>query len=608
MMGTSFKESSLVLYKTRPARVKRLGAKLEIELEGGATKKVRPKDVVCLHPGPIQHLSELRPQEGEVEIACEVLAGEVVSLADLADLVYGANTPATAWAAWELVVDGLYFHGTPEEVAARSPEEVAQELEAREAKASERNAWSAFLDRVRAGRTAAEDQAYLQDVEALALRRRRTSHVLRELGRGETPETAHAFLLELGYWDRNVNPYPLRLELDLRTPDLTLPELPEETRVDLTHLPAFAIDDEGNQDPDDALSLDGERLWVHVADVAALVVAGSDADIEARARGANLYLPEMTVPMLPPQATQALGLGLNEVSPALSFGMDLTPEGDVVGVEVVPSWVCVTRLTYGETDDRLEEEPFQSLYRLAQTHEARRWEDGALQIDLPEVKIQVQNGEVDICPLPPLKSRALVMEAMLLAGVAVADFAVDRGIPFPFSAQDPPRLDTIEQTTSLADMYALRRSLMRSHMTSAPAPHAGLGLEAYAQVTSPLRRYLDLVAHQQLRAYVRGEKLLSVPEMLERIGAAEAMTGSVRQAERLSRRHWTLVYLLDRPGWTGEGVLVEKHGSRGTVLIPELDLEPRMHLPKDIPLDSRVPLVLTGVDLPELEAHFRVAL
>jgi hypothetical protein len=90
-----------------------------------------------------------------------------------------------------------------------------------------------------------------------------------------------------------------------------LPELPDEERLDLTGLPAYAIDDEGNLDPDDALSLDGDRLWVHIADVAALVRPGSPADLEARARGATLYLPETTVPMLPAAAVPRMGLGLS---------------------------------------------------------------------------------------------------------------------------------------------------------------------------------------------------------------------------------------------------------------------------------------------------------
>jgi exoribonuclease-2 len=606
MPQTALREGSLVLYKNRPARVKRTGSKLEIELEGSATLKVRPKDVVPLHPGPIQHLGELQPQAGEVETAWEILAGEAVPLTDLAELIYGTYTPATAWAAWQLVADGLYFHGSPKEVIARLPDDVARERAARQAEAVERQARAAFMDRVRSGWFAPQDAPYLQEVEALALGQTKGSGVLRELGRAERPETAHALLLELGFWDRAVNPYPRRFRLDTAAPVVGLPELPEEARVDLTHLPAFAIDDAGNQDPDDALSLDGKRLWVHVADVAALVWPESEADLEARARGANSYLPEGTTPMLPPRVTQVLGLGLNEVSPALSFGLDLSPEGEVVEVEVVASWVRVTRLTYAEVELRLEEEPFQTLCRLAQVHQARRRDNGAISIELPEVTIKVEDGTVEIRPLPPLKSRTLVTEAMLMAGGAVARYAVDQGIPFPFSTQDPPPDGTVEQTTSLAGMYALRRALKRSQMASTPAPHAGLGMTVYAQVTSPLRRYLDLVAHQQLRAHLGAKKLLGAQEVLERVGAAEAVTGSVRQAERLSRRHWTLVYLLDHPDWTGEGVLVEKRGSRGTLLVAELDLEPRVHLPRELALDSAVPLVLTGVNLPELMAHFRV--
>jgi exoribonuclease-2 len=606
MPQTALREGGLVLYKDRAARVERVGAKLEIALEGDKTLKVRPKDVTPLHPGPMRRLDELQSQAGEVETAWEILAGSTTSLAELAELVYGAYTPTTAWAAWELVADGLYFRGTPEEVVARPPDEVARERATREARAAERRAWAAFLERVRAGRVIPEDSPYLEDVEALALGRRARSRVLRELGRAERRENAHTLLLELGHWERTVDPYPHRLGLATSPPTVALPELPQEARVDLTHLPAFAIDDEGNQDPDDALSLDGDRLWVHVADVAALVHPHGEADLEARARGTSLYLPEGTVPMLPPKATQMLGLGLAEVSPALSFGLDLAPEGEITGAEVVPSWVRVTRLTYAEADARLEEEPFQSLYRLAQTYEARRRESGAITIELPEVKIQVEEGKVVIRPMPPLKSRGLVTEAMLMAGEATARFALERDIPIPFSTQAPPPSQTPERPTSLSGMYALRRSLKPSQIKSVPAPHAGLGLAAYARATSPLRRYLDLVVHQQLRACLHGEDLLDAQEVLERIGAAEAVTGSVRQAERLARQHWTLVYLLGHPDWRGEGVLVEKRGSRGTVFIPELDLEPRVHLREDLPLDSAVPLALSGVDLAELEAHFQV--
>jgi len=602
-------QGSLVLYKNNPARVKSAGKKLEIEIAGGETLKVRPKDVMLLHPGPMQSLDELCPQKGEVEIAWELLSGNTTSLVELAELAYGAYTPATAWAAWQLVADGLYFRGDPRKVVARSPVEVAQEQAARQDRVAERQAWAAFLERVRANEIAPEkDDRYLKEVEELALGRSNRSRVLRELGRSESPENAHALLLELGHWDHTVVPYPQRLGLATSPPTVTLPDLGQEPRLDLTHLPAFAIDDKGNQDPDDAISLETDserrRLWVHVADVAALVRPDSPADLEARARGATLYLPDGKVPMLPPQAIQTLGMGLDEVSPALSFGLDLNAKGESIGVEIVPSWVRVTRLSYQEAEGRLKDEPFRELYRLAQVYQARRRERGAVNIELPEVEIRVRDGEVDIRPLPPLKSRALVREAMLMVGEATARFALEQSILLPFTTQSPP--DMRERPDDLAGMYALRRSLSRSTHSSNPAIHAGLGMEIYTQATSPLRRYLDLVVHQQLRAHLCGEEQLEAQEVLKRIGTVESITSSVRWAERLARKHWTLVYLIKRPDWRGKGVLVEKHDRRGTVLIPELGLEVRTHLQEDLPLNSGVSIALMEVDLAELEAYFRV--
>jgi exoribonuclease-2 len=284
--------------------------------------------------------------------------------------------------------------------------------------------------------------------------------------------------------------------------------------------------------------------------------------------------------------------------------VDLDPEGEIAGVEIVPSWVRVTRLTYEEAESRLAEEPFRSLWRLARIRRARREAQGAFMLDLPEVKIQIQDGEVIFHPILPLRSRELVTEAMLMAGEAIARRAVQRDLAIPFTIQDPP--DTDDRPRDLAGMVRLRRVLRPSQPSSVPAPHSGLGLEAYVQATSPLRRYLDLVVHQQLRAHQRGEGLLGAHGLQERIGAAEAALSSVRQAERLARRHWTLVYLSRHPGWRGEAIMAEQRGRVGIMLIPELNLDVRVHLRQDLPLNSRVELALRTVYLPTLETNFEV--
>jgi exoribonuclease-2 len=590
--------------------VARAGKKLEIELEDGESRKVRAKDVVLLHPGEVGSVQsvlnrpELALQPGELEAARELLEGATISLAELAELVYGDYSPATAWAAWQVVTDGLYFSGSPEDVVARSAEAVAEELSARRARDERARAWEAFLKRVRAGEILPEDSEHLREVEDLALGRVTKCRLLRELGRAESRENGHALLLELGYWDHTVDPYPHRFGLPTVAVKVELPELPDEARVDLTQLPAFAIDDEGNQEPDDALSLEDGRLWVHVADVAALVPPDSAADLAARDRGYSLYLPEGTVPMLPWEAILRLGLGLEDISPALSFGLDLTAAGEISAVEVVPSWVRVTRLTYAESEGRLEEEPFDRLYRLAMLFQGQRRKQGAIEIELPEVKIWLQGAQVCVEPSPQLASRELVTEAMLMAGEAAARYALEHGILIPFTTQAPPEID--ERPVDLAGMYALRRGLRPSEQSSQPRPHTGLGLEVYAQATSPLRRYLDLVVHQQLRAHLQGQEMLGAQEVLERIGAVAAVVGSVRRAERLARRHWTLVFLMQHPGWCGKGILVHKRGRRAVALVPDLDLEAWVHLPQDLPLNSPVQLALRGVDLAALEAHFQV--
>lgn len=461
------------------------------------------------------------------------------------------------------------------------------------------------MNRVVNRQVTSKDDPFLAEVEALALGKTNESRVLRELGRSQNPQNAHSLLFELGRWNNRFNPYPKRFGVSLSAPLSNLPELPEEDRVDLTHLPAFAIDNAWTTDPDDALSLEGShRLWVHVADVAAIVLPDSPTDVEARNRAASLYLPEKTVPMLPVEAREWLALGVCDVSPALSFGLNLDSEGAIVGIEIVPSWVRVSSLSYEQAEDMLHTTPFEGLLSLAQNNEAQRKRNGAVNIELPEVDIRVEDGKIVFHTVRSLRSHMIVREAMLMAGEAVAGYALREGIPFAFSTQDASQIP--ELPDGLAGMYALRRLMKRGQLKSLPARHAGMGLDMYTQVTSPLRRYQDLIIHQQLRAHIRGHNLMTEREILQRLGATEAVKSDMRQVERLSNQHWTMVYLSETPQWRGEGVIVETKGSYSTALIPDIGLETHLHCQDSLPLNSRVPLVLGGSNVPELNAFFKI--
>lgn len=175
-------QGSLVEYKKRPARVVQVGERLELELESGEHLRVRPKDVLLIHPGPLANLARLTPLEGEVSAAWELLAaiGEPTTLAELAELIYGEYTPAAAWAAWGWVEQGVYFRGTPEKIWAYTQQQVERALLARQARAAEEQTWQDFLDRLRQNKIKMpEDRDSLREVEDLALGRRNDSRILR---------------------------------------------------------------------------------------------------------------------------------------------------------------------------------------------------------------------------------------------------------------------------------------------------------------------------------------------------------------------------------------------------------------------------------------------
>ena len=608
----------LVLYKGRPACVKKPGkGRLEIETESGM-RRVRPKDVMLLHPGPcaLADLSSPDPVE-PVEAVRDLLHGEACDLTTLAELLFGDVGPAAAWASWQLVADGLHFSGSPEAVLARSAVEAADERGRREQAAAQARAWADFVERVRRGLPAAGDDEFLRPLEELARGRRQGSPVLKELGRAETEENAHALLLELGRWSARDLPYADRAGISLEAPHVTVGDPRPEPRRDLTHLRALAIDDEGSLDPDDAISLDEDgALWVHVADAASLAVPESEADLEARGRGATLYLPDGQVPMLPRQLVERLGLGLGDggESPALSFRLLLDGDGSIADCSFHPSRVRVERLSYGAALERLPRDPLLGrLMELTDLTRSRRMEAGAVDLEWPEARLRVtgdtEEPAIQLEPLVFSPVRRMVAEAMVLAGEGTARFAVEGGVPLPFSVQEAAPAAEGEQPAPegpLAAAFALRRRQTPARVSAAPAPHRGLGLQAYVRATSPLRRYLDLLAHQQLRAWAAGAEPLDEVRMLECAVQAESAARAVRGTERLANRHWTLVWLQQRPGWSGEAEIVDARGRRGLAVIPDLALETSVSLPPGGRPGGRYEVTVRHVDLPRLDLHLEM--
>lgn len=610
-------EKALVIFKTKPALITEVADKLTIQLAMGEQIKLRPKDITLLHPGPLGSLQELESPlaEGDLTGAWELLEGSRTTVQEAAELIFGEYTPRTAWELYKHVQEGLYFAEAaadatgPKEVPtlalqARTAEEVEQIRKKRDERGREQEERFRFLEHLRSGTYDKTNEGrFLQDVEALALGKTDKSRTMRDLGKAETPQEAHRLLLTIGYWDSFINPYPSRFGCPPSSARVHITPPPAEERVDLTSLPAFAIDNPWSTDPDDAVYIDGSTLYVHVADPAASVVHNSEADLEARSRGSTLYLPEGALRMLHEESLPHFALGLSEISPALTFKITLTEEGHPEGLEIFPSLVRVTRLTYDEADRRSDEEPLQGLFSFAEKNIRRRQKAGAVTIEFPEVHLHVQERNIEFSPVPSYRSAEMVRECMLIAGEATAQWAMRNRIPFPYIAQELGDLP-IEVLPGLAGSYQLRRCMRPRRLSAQPGDHAGLGLPVYTQVTSPLRRYTDLLAHQQIRRFLRGERLLSIDEVLEAVAAGEAAALAAVAAERASKLHWTAVYLQDKIGSMWDAIVVDMRAHRATTIIPGLAMETQVALQPGITYNDSIKIELKLVKLPDLECMF----
>jgi len=656
--------NSLVWYKGHPALVVELGEKITISAaaaKGTETIKVREKDIEVLHPGPVKDLSgfvsaapdgaasqsqaasqdKAASSGADIQGAWELIesGGVAVSLRELAELAYGEFTPQSAWAARLLLAEGLYFTGTADAVTARSAADVREAEEKRQGKAKEGKEREEFLARLRNGVFEPDDRRFFQDVEALAYGTSAKSRTLKELGHTETPQEAHRLLLKTGFWDKWVNPHPRRFGLSpgahedppllgdvlsstrQTSTEQTSASAPLERR-DLTHLPAFAIDSPWSADPDDALSLElvqGRRiLYVHVADPASVIAGDTPADHFARARGATLYFPEGTWPMLGEAALTRFALGLVKGKPdqALTFKITLDDKGNIEDTEIFPSLIMVTRFTYEQADAEQNAAVLKDLFALAEQNLERRLDSGAVNISFPEAHIVVADRRVEITPIVSYRSADMVRECMLLAGEAAAAWASQRRLPFPYITQEGGDLPA-KPLPGLAGSYQLRRCMRPRSVSAKPGYHWGLGLEAYSQVTSPLRRYTDLLAHQQIYALLRkeaggvggdnaGAEILSEEDLLFRLAAGDAAAQAINQAERASKSHWIAVYLDELLAAGTEmlwdAVVTEKRANGIGISIPALGLETQTGGAAQ-PNDT-IKLRVKSVRLPELEINF----
>ncbi len=347
-------------------------------------------------------------------------------------------------------------------------------------------------------------------------------------------------------------------------------------RRDLTAREALTIDDASTREVDDALSIEERgngmtEIGIHIADPCAFVAKDDPVDAEARVRGTTYYFPEGKILMMPPVLSeQAASLVAGEERPALSFLVTLEAAGRVVGVELLRSIVRVrARCDFDEVDQTLRTgtgahvDTLLRLSSLAERREAVRAAAGAITLRAQETEIRVAaDGTLTLTRRDPdTPAQRLVSEAMVLAGEVAAAWLDTRRVPAIYRRQSAPdgRLPAADPAHPPAvAIRAMRRLLKRGETGLHPGPHHALGLTAYTQVTSPLRRYQDLVMHRQIVAVLEGRAAsLDAAAMQVVLATTERAESEGRRAERAMNRYWLLKWLERSLGGTVTGVVVE---------------------------------------------------
>ena len=614
------KKGNLVLYKNQPALITDVqGDKFEITLESG-TKKVREKDIVLLHGGECRSIKaalDAAVPAADFAEAADFFEGETPSFAELAELLWGTYTAEQSWKLWQALGASPYFICTSpvEPIGIRTQAEIERlnQKEAEKAQAEKlRQDFIVALRSCMQGKPFTESKEvytpFFQELEALALGSSSASKILKDAKLEQTPEQAHDILLKTGFWPIEKNPYPARFGHSLHSSKADIPEpvLPKAS-LDLTAVPAYAIDNPGSTDPDDAISFDGTYLWIHIANPADTIQADTQSDTDACARGATLYTPEGAARMLGEKAVDYFALGLKSISWALSFKLLLGADGAIEEVGIHRTKLSVIRMTYEEADAQKDSPALAPLFAIAEKNRVRRENAGAVSIDFPEVFITLteQDGtkRAQVQPVVHTEAAAMIKEMMLLAGEAAARFAFQHSIPFQYISQEAPELPN-KLPSGLAGEYRKRRAMRPRSVGTIPSMHAALGLAMYGQVTSPLRRYGDLVSHRQLLNYIDGKPLTSAADLILKIAAGDVAGRACVSAERASRQHWTLVYLLQNPDWRGTAVVLEAMGKKAHIFIPSLGYEGDMTLDAESELNQELTVKARRIRLAYLQASF----
>ena len=331
-----------------------------------------------------------------------------------------------------------------------------------------------------------------------------------------------------------------------------------QNRVDCRNQTIFTIDGEDAKDLDDAVRVTklengNYKLDVHIADVSYYVREGSLLDKEAQIRGTSIYMLSRVIPMLPKELSNGIcSLNAGEDRFTLSCSMEINPEGKNISTEVYKGIINVReRMNYHDVQKILDKynkdelkkyekyiKDFELMAELAKILKNRRLEQGYLNLDIPESKIELdKDGKaINVGKYETSFSNEIIEQFMLSANEAIAEKFYWLEAPFIYRVHEDPDIDKIKDLNKFLFNFGLKiktkddkiyptevskilekikgkeeekvistlilRTLKVARYESENKGHFGIASKYYCHFTSPIRRYPDLFIHRIISKYL----------------------------------------------------------------------------------------------------------
>ncbi len=357
-------------------------------------------------------------------------------------------------------------------------------------------------------------------------------------------------------------------------PPHEIPALPQE--LPRAAGAAFSLDDIGTTEIDDAFSVQrlagGLRVGIHIAAPALGIAPGSALDAIARERLSTAYMPGRKFTMLPGDVVERFSLDHGGELPAVSLYVDFDEQFAVrarhTRLERVTVAANLRHAQYDVLNDAFEkgerrglefEEELRLLWRGGLALEARRGRPSAGAAAL-DYTFHVENDRVRVVPRKrgaPLDK--LVAEMMILANSAWGELLAEHDVAAIYRVQSTGKV----------------------RFSVHPEPHEGLGVSAYAWMSSPLRRYVDLVNQWQLAAALAGRKppfARNSDALLSALRAFEVTAARYDEHQRAMESYWSLRWLLQEGLQTVRAVVLRENLVRidGLPLVARLGAAPSL--------------------------------